>query len=278
MAEQYKPLPPAPESRALVRKKTRLSFVWFIPIVAAVAGAWVAVTRIMSEGPKITISFASADGLEAGKTKIRYKGVDVGTLMTIVLSDDHHHVIATAQMAPKTEHFLVEDTEFWVVRPRISGANVTGLGTLISGAYIGIEIGHSEEDKRDFIALEVPPVIAGGAAGRFFVLNTSNLGSLDLGTPIFFRHLQVGEVAAYELDEGGHQFSVRIFVRSPYDQYITENTRFWQASGIDVKLTASGLNVQTESLLSILIGGLAFETPATGPLLPAAEANTTFTL
>ena len=103
----------------------------------------------------------SAEGLEAGKTKIHYNGVDIGTVTTIELSDDHEHVILTAQMAPKTEAFLVEDTKFWVVRPRISGANVTGLGTLISGAYIGVEIGSSKEDRRDFVALETPPVITG---------------------------------------------------------------------------------------------------------------------
>src|SRR5215470_5888274 len=135
--------PPVPESRAVGRKQTRLSLVWIIPIVAAVAGAWVAVTRILAEGPKISIVFKSAEGLEAGKTKIEYNGVEIGTLETIRLSDDHKHVETTAQMAPKTEDFFVADTQFWVVRPRVSGANISGLGTLISGAYVGMEIGHS---------------------------------------------------------------------------------------------------------------------------------------
>jgi len=187
-------------------------------------------------------------------------------------------VIATAQMTPRTEEFLVEDTRLWVVRPRISGANVTGLGTLISGAYIGMEIGSSKEPKRDFVALETPPVVTGNAPGRFFVLKTSDLGSLDTGTPIFFRRLQVGQVASYVLDKDGKFFTVKVFVRAPYDQYVTANTRFWQASGIDLSLSASGLSVQTQSLLSILIGGIAFEAPATGAVLPVAEANTVFTL
>src|SRR5690242_19391769 len=127
---------PVPESRALSRRRTRISLVWVIPIVAALVGVWVAITRIESEGPKITLVFGSAEGLEAGKTKIEYKGVEVGTITSIQLAPDHQHVLAMAQMAPKTEDLLVEDTKFWVVRPRISGANVTGLGTLISGAYI----------------------------------------------------------------------------------------------------------------------------------------------
>jgi paraquat-inducible protein B len=146
------PTPPSvPESRTALKRRSRLSLVWVIPIVAAIIGVWVAVARVMSEGPKITIVFKSAEGLEAGKTKIHYNGVDVGTLMTIRLSDDHQRVVTTAQMAPKTEGFLVDDTKFWVVRPRISGANVTGLGTLISGAYIGMEIGNSKTDKRRFL-------------------------------------------------------------------------------------------------------------------------------
>ena len=118
-----------------------------VPIVAALAGAWVAVTRILSEGPTITIVFQTAEGLEAGKTKIHYNGVDVGTSPTIRLSDDHQRVIATAQMAPKTEGFLVDDTQFWVVRPRISGANVSGLGTLISGATSAWRSATSKDDE-----------------------------------------------------------------------------------------------------------------------------------
>jgi paraquat-inducible protein B len=278
MPDRDPSLPSFPDSRAVPRKRTRLSLVWVIPIVAALVGAWVAVARILSQGPKITLVFRSAEGLEAGKTKINYRGVDVGTLTTIRLSDDHQRVIATAQMAPRTEDFLLEDTKFWVVRPRISGANVSGLGTLISGAFIGIEIGNSKEERSDFVALETPPVVSVDVPGRFFVLKTPDLGSLDTGTPIFFRRLQVGQVASYELDKDGRFFSVKVFVKAPYDQYVTANTRFWQASGIDVSLSASGLSVQTQSLLSILIGGVAFEAPATGAVLPVAEANTVFTL
>ncbi len=278
MADERTPLPPVPESRAVAKKQTGVSVVWIIPIVAVLVGAWVAVARIRSEGPRIRIVFGSADGLAAGKTKINYRGVEVGTLSTIRLSRDHRRVIALAQMAPGTEDFLVEDTNFWVVRPRISGANVTGLGTLISGAFIGMEIGKSKKEKREFVALETQPVVTGDVPGRFFVLKTGDLGSLDYGTPVFFRRLQIGEVVSYDLDKDGRSFTIRIFVKSPYEQYVTANTRFWQASGVDLQLSANGLSVQTQSLLSILIGGIAFETPANARVLPAAEANTVFTL
>ena len=272
------PLGAVPESRSVPKKRTPISLVWVIPIVAALVGVWVAVTRVLSEGPKITIVFQSAEGLEAGKTKVHFNGVDIGTVSAIRLSEDHQRVIITAQMTPKTEDFLVKDTQFWVVRPRISGANVTGLGTLISGAYIGLEIGASKEQKRDFVGLETPPVITGEVPGRIFVLKTPDLGSLDTGTPIFFRRLQVGQVASYALDADGKALTVQIFVRAPYDQYVNPNTRFWNASGVDVTLSASGLKVQTQSVLSILIGGIAFETDPTLPVVPPAETNAVFKL
>ncbi|MFN8642249.1 MAG: MlaD family protein [Candidatus Binatia bacterium] len=271
-------LPPVPDARTVSRRRTRLSLVWVIPILAAVVGAWVAVARILAEGPTISITFQSAEGLEAGKTKIQYNGVDVGTITAIRLSDDHRGVILSAQMAPRTQALLVDDTHFWVVRPRISGANVSGLGTLISGAYLGMEIGHSSTARRDFAGLEKPPVVTSDVPGRYFVLKTPTLGSLDAGTPLFFRRLQVGEVAEYALDPDGQALSIKVFVKDPYDKFVTADTRFWQASGVDVSLNASGLTVQTQSVLSILIGGIAFETPAAGAGAVPAEANTVFPL
>ena len=193
MSDGRTTVPSVAQSRGVPRNLNKLSLVWIIPIAAAAAGLWVAVTRILSEGPDITITFSSAEGLEAGKTKIRYKGVDVGTVNTIRLSEDHMRVTAKARIAPRTEDFLVEDTQFWVVRPRISGANITGLSTLLSGAYIGMASGSTRKSRRDFVALEIPPAVNEGVPGRFFVLKASSLGSLDIGTPLFFRHLQVGE-------------------------------------------------------------------------------------
>lgn len=267
-----------PEARAVTRRKTHFSVVWVVPAIAAVVAVWVGIAKIRSEGPTITIGFDTAEGLEAGKTKIRYNGVDVGTLTTIRLSDDHRGVVATAEMAPKTEDFLVDDTRFWVVRPRISGANVTGLGTLISGAYVGMDIGSSKSRKGAFTALTTAPVVMRDLPGRFFVLKTSDLGSLDIGTPIYFRRLQVGEVSSYELAADGQSFALKVFVNAPYDHFVTSETRFWHASGIDMSLTAAGLTVQTQSALSILIGGIAFETPLASMAVEPAAADTEFTL
>jgi paraquat-inducible protein B len=278
MPDKEQSLPKVPESKVVPKKRTRLSLVWIIPIVAAVAGVWVAVTKIMSEGPKITITFQSAEGLEAGKTKVQYNGLHIGTVTAIQLAKDHKHVIATAQMNPKSREFLVKDARFWIVRPRVSGLNISGLGTLISGNYIGVAPGQSRESERNFVALENPPWVSGDVPGRFFVLKTPELGSIGEGAPIYFRHLPAGQVVSYELAKGGEGLNVKVFVQAPYDQYVNSNTRFWEASGIDMSLSASGLRIQTESVMSILAGGIAFETPVTGTLLPPAGADAVFTL
>lgn len=266
-----------PEARTVSKKHTKISLVWVIPIVAAVAGVWIAVTRILEQGPEITITFSSADGLEAHKTKIIYNGLTIGELTEIRLTPDRKQVIATAEMHPKTQDFLVKDMKFWVVKPRVTGLNITGLGTLISGYYIGVQPGQSKESERNFIALESPPV-GGDIPGRFFQLQTKELGSLGEGTPIYFRQIQAGQVVSYALDTAGKNLNVKIFVQSPYDQFITTDTRFWNASGVDLSLTAAGLQVRTESVMSILAGGIAFETPVKDSPQPPAPADTLFTL
>jgi paraquat-inducible protein B len=267
-----------PEATGVPKKRLHPSVVWIIPIVAAVIGGWIAVQMVLSRGPTITISFRSAEGLEAGTTKIKYNGVDIGTVSTITISEDRKGVIVTAKMAKESQGMLVEDTQFWVVRARISGGTVSGLGTLLSGSYIGIEVGKSKEKRHAFIGLSVPPVVTGDVPGRFFLLKAENLGSIDYGTPVFFRRIQVGQVVAYQLDKDGRGITANLFIHAPYDQYVNPDTRFWHASGIDVSLTASGIAVHTESVVSILIGGIAFETPSSGPVLPPAEPHTLFTL
>ncbi len=270
-------LPDLPEATARPRR-SRLSVVWIIPIIAALLGGWIAVQKLLAEGPTIEISFASAEGLVAGTTTVKYNGVDVGKLQSLKVSGDRRRIIARVQMAPETKDWLLEDTWFWVVRPRVAGGSITGLGTLLSGSYIGMAIGKGGERTDSFTARDVPPVVAGDAPGRFFLLKAANLGSLDYGTPIYFRRIQVGQVASYSLDEDGRELTVRVFVNAPYDRFVKPDTRFWQASGLDFSLNANGLNVQTESLVSLLIGGLAFDTPAANVEEAAAAAETSFEL
>lgn len=267
-----------PQAVAAPKSRRTIQLVWLIPLIAALVGGWLAIKAILDKGPIITITFATAEGLEANKTKIKFKDVDVGLVTEVRVAPDLSHVIATVEMGKRAAPFLVEDVRFWVVRPRISGGTVSGLGTLLSGSYIGMDVGKSKNLSSAFKGLEVPPVVQTDQAGRQFLLHAPNLGSLDIGSPVFFRRLQAGQVAGYELDKTGTGVTITVFVKQPFDKFVTQNTRFWQASGIDVTLDSTGIRVDTESVVSILIGGLAFETPVGGEQLDPAAAGTKFEL
>ena len=259
-----------PEAVAAAPSRSTLSLIWLIPLVVALIGAWLAAQAILERGPTITIRFKSAEGLEAGKTKIKYKNVDIGEVKTIGLSEDRSAVIVTAQLTKQAESFLVEDTRFWIVRPRIAGGSVSGLTTLLSGAYIGVDAGKSTTDMDHFRGLETPPVVTRDLPGRQFILHGDDLGSLDIGSPVFFRRVEVGQVVAFELDKDGKGVTLKVFVNAPYDKYVTEGTRFWHASGIDVTLDPNGIRVNTESLASLIVGGIAFQAgPGAGRDEPA---------
>ena len=241
-------------------------------------GGWLAVKAIQVRGPTITISFKTAEGLEAGKTKIKYKNVDVGEVKHIVLNPDRSGVVATAELVKEATPYLVEDTRFYVVSAHIAAGGVSGLGTLFSGSYLGVDIGKSTKPRREFTGLEVAPVIAADLPGRQFVLRSGDPCSLDRGSPVFFRRVRVGQVVAQDLDQDGKGVTIKVFVETPYDQYVTTDTRFWQASGIDVTLDATGVRIDTQSLSSIVLGGIAFQAPPDVPVSPAAEPETVFTL
>lgn len=267
-----------PQALAEPARRRPPQLVWIVPAVAALIGGWLAAKAVLERGPTITITFKSAEGLEAGKTKLKFKDVDIGVVSAIALSPDRKAVIATAELSRQAEPLLVEDTRFWVVRARIAAGQVSGLGTLLSGSYIGVDPGRSGKPQREFTGLEVPPIVTRDVPGRQFVLRAPDMGALDIGSPVYFRRVRVGEVVASDLDRDGKGVSFRIFVYAPHDQYVTANTRFWNASGIDVALDVSGLRVRTESLVSVLFGGIAFQAPPDVPPAPPAEADAVFPL
>jgi len=260
------------------RRRFTPQLIWIIPIVAVLVGGWLAAKAILERGPTITIAFKTAEGLEAGKTKIKYKDVEIGVVKTITLSPNRKGIVVTAELSKQSEEFLREDTRFFVVRPRITAGGVSGLGTLLSGGYIGMDIGKSRETRRDFVGLEVAPIVTGEEPGRQFMLRADDLGSTDVGTPVYFRRVTVGQVVATALNKDGKGVTFTIFIQAPYDQYVTKETRFWNASGIDVSLDATGIQVRTESVMSILVGGIAFQVEPDSPPEPPADANTMFTL
>jgi paraquat-inducible protein B len=267
-----------PRATVVPRRRQRISVVWIIPILAAVVAIGIAIQRILSEGPTITIVFTAAQGVEAGKTFIKYKDVNIGQVTAVQLSSDHTKVEVTAKIDKNAGDLMVEDAKFWVVEPRVTLSGVSGLGTLLSGNFIGFEVGKSNSKQRTFTGLEVPPIITSGQPGRQFVLKASDLGSLGIGSPIYYRRLQVGQVIAYDLSSDGAAMDIKIFVNAPYDKFVNPATRFWNASGIDVSVGAGGVDVRTQSLVALLAGGLAFDTPPSAPKTEPAAANAVFTL
>lgn len=269
---------PPPEEAEIHRRRLP-SAIWLLPLVAAFVAAFLAWHTLAERGPTITISWRTGQGLSAGQTKVQHKAVDLGTVRSLRLSDDMTHVIATVEMQRQATRFLTDNARFWIVRPRLSAGNISGIETLLSGAYIELDPGSPDAPaRRDFLGLEDPPAVRSDEPGRTFRLTADRLGSLDSGSPVFFRDIAVGEVLGYELAPDGRQITMKIFVRAPYDSFVHPATHFWNASGVSISLGANGVELNLESLRAVLAGGVAFDTEADGLDAPPASTDTTFAL
>ncbi|PXX51542.1 paraquat-inducible protein B [Pseudomonas sp. LAMO17WK12:I10] len=260
-------------SKAIIETRSfKVSLVWLVPIVAVLVGLSMVIHSMSQDGPTITVNFNTGAGLSANKTDVKYRNVVIGRVIEVALSRDQKSVDATIKLAKEAEHFTREDSKFWVVRPRIGTSGVSGIDTLLSGDYIGADIGQAKTHVKHFKGLEIPPPITYGEPGKRFTLTGRDLASLDIGSPVYFRKIPVGQVVAYSLDPAGKGVNIEVFVRAPNDVYVTENTRFWNASGIDIDVGSNGFAVKTESLSSMLVGGIAFRAPEYSPNdQPAAE-------
>ncbi|NUF64970.1 MCE family protein [Acinetobacter bereziniae] len=243
------------------KARWRPALIWLVPFIALLIALSLAAKAILDTGPTIEVSFRTAEGLVAGKTTVRYKQVDIGLVRQIDLSDDRSHVIAKIELRKDASNFAAKDSRFWVVRPRVGTGGISGIDTLLSGAYIEVDGGKAEQKQETFTGLEVPPVVASDIPGKVFFLKAQDLGSLDIGAPIYYRKINVGQITAYKLANDGKSVELQTFIQSPYDKFVTTDARFWQASGVDVSLNASGFNLDTQSLASIVAGGIAFGYP-----------------
>lgn len=267
-----------PDAVDYAKRPRSSQLIWLIPLIALLIGLFLAVRFYLEKGPVVTISFKSGEGIEAGKTKIRYKNVQIGLVRSVTIAKENSSVLVTADISRDAARFLKADTSFWVVRARITGSSITGLGTLTGGSYIGMDVGSSQENRLEFTGLDTPPVVTMDVPGRQFTLHAADLGSLTVGSPLFYRHLQVGEVVAVNLDQNGETILLQVFVREPYDKYVRKNSVFWHASGIDFRMDAGGMTVNTESLLSIVMGGIAFQARENFDEAAQAEQGHHFTL
>ncbi|MFW1982191.1 intermembrane transport protein PqiB [Acinetobacter guillouiae] len=261
---------PEPEKN---KGRWRPSLIWLIPFIALLIGLSLAVKAVLDTGPTINVAFRTAEGLVAGKTTVRFKQVDIGLVRQIDLADDHSHVIAKIELRKDASNFAAKDSRFWVVRPRIGASGVSGIDTLLSGAYIEVDGGKAEQKQDEFTGLEVPPVISSDVPGKIFFLKANNLGSLDIGSPIYYRQINVGQITAYQLAKDGKSVELQTFIQAPYDKFVTTDARFWQASGVDVSLSASGFKLDTQSLVSIIAGGIAFGYPENSHAAVASDQS-----
>lgn len=272
----------APPERDLHRAKAspqaRFSPIWIVPIVAILIGAWLVYDNYRSRGPQVTLVMPNAEGIEAGSTLIKTRNVQVGRVEGVRLSDDLGTTIITARMSPDTEPMLVEDSRFWVVKPRVGREGISGLGTVLSGAYLQLEPGSSDEARREFRVSDTPPVAPAGAAGLRISLVSQLGNSLRVGDPVTYQGYTVGRVEEATFDAETRRMRHRVFIEAPYDALVTDSARFWPASGVDLRLDSEGFRVNVASLEALLGGGVTFGVPDDLPAGSAAAPGDTFTL
>jgi paraquat-inducible protein B len=265
--------------RSRIDRRRRLSLIWAIPVITLIIGGWLAWQNISERGQLITIIFETAEGLSAGQSHVRHKDVDMGVVKNIALTPDHRRVQVTVRMNKEATPLLTDGALFWVVRPRFFAGSISGLQTLISGSYIDLlPAPPGGAAKTNFVGLENPPVLQSDVPGRTFLLVANRIGSLNLGSPVMFRDLEVGEVLGWEVQDMARNIVIHVFVREPFDKYVHDNSVFWNASGATVQLGANGLKFQVESLRAIVLGGVAFDTPEDPRINSESPADHAFPL
>jgi paraquat-inducible protein B len=248
-------------------------------VVAIAIGAWLAWDTLSKRGPTIKVSFESAEGLQAGQSQLKFKDIVFGTVQGPVLTPDHSRVLVTIATTRQAEPLLTDRTVFWVVKPRLFAGNISGFETLLSGSYIGMLPSRTAGmPQTTFTGREDPPVLEATVPGRVFLVKAKRLGSISLGSPVFFRDLDAGEVLGWDIEDMAESVTIRAFVRAPYDSYVQDESRFWNASGLSMKLGGQGVQLQVESLRAVLLGGIAFDTPSAQSASPVSVADHVFPL
>lgn len=255
-----------PHASANVIPIKSISKIWLVPIIAFLVGGWMVYYQWQNQGPLITIELSSAEGIEPGKTKIKSRNVEIGEVKKITLKQESDGVIINARMNKTVTDLLRKDSEFWVVTPRISISGVSGLTTLLSGPYIEFSPGESEEKLLNFVGLDEPPVTPLGTPGLFITLSSNEEFAFEKGDPVIYKGLTVGQFEDVYFNFEERAVYYNVFIKAPYHQLITANTRFWNASGVRVDLASTGITVQTGNLETLLTNGVTFGVPEGMPL------------
>lgn len=266
----------SPAATPEYRAAQRWNIVWVVPILALLIGGWMIYRSLSAQGPVAQVRFETADGIAAGKTEVRCRSVKVGIVKNVKLADDLKSVLIYLELEPDSGGLLRKGTGFWVVRPRVSTTDVSGLGTLLTGAYIELDPGPSDaESLARFQGLETPPATNRKIPGRRLVLTAEQAGSLVAGSPIYYRGFEVGRIESRNLDLSGQRVTYDAFIREEYSSLIKENTRFWNTSGVDISAGADGFKLRTPSLQAMFSGGATFGVPdGIAPGNPAVDGST----
>ena len=261
-----------------IKEGRQFNTIWIIPLVALVLGIYMVIHTFMTEGPDITIAFKTAEGLTAGKTKIKYRNVQMGLVTEVELTEDYEGVIAHVKMDLQAKPLLREDTEFWVVTARIGLGNISGLDTLLSGAYIELAPGAGKDGTRQFAALERPPLTPKDSPGLHLQLTSDRATSVSTGDVVLYKGYRVGRVESTEFDSEIRKVRYVIFIDAPFHELVDSSVRFWNYSGVTLHAGADGFKVSAGSLETIMLGGVAFAHPPGIPAGEAVESETEFKL
>lgn len=263
---------------ARIASTSRISKIWLVPLAAVVIGAWMVFYQWSNQGPLITIELPSATGIEVNKTPIKVRDLEVGQVKKITLNPDLDGVLVEARIDASAAHLLTEKTDFWVVAPRISFSEVSGLNTLLSGSYIAMSADDSGAEQFNFIALNRPPVTPSGTPGLHVTLKSDDQFAYKSGDPIIYKGFKVGEFEDAVFDINDRVVYYDAFIEAPYHRLITNNTRFWNVSGVRFRLESSGITVETGSLETLLANGITFGIPEGVPAGEKVSENANFTI
>ncbi|WP_191059238.1 PqiB family protein [Geminicoccus harenae] len=263
-------------ARAVPRARKTFGIVWLVPLIALALALWVGWASWSARGPVITVTFQTASGIEAGKTRLRYRDIDVGQVDSVTIAQDLRSVDVTIQVQAEAERLISETSRFWVVRPRFGGGQISGLETLVSGAYIELDPGAGGAAETTFSGLETPPRVRSDMPGRPFVLRAASLGGVSIGSPVLFRGITVGEITDVEPPTDREDLAIHMFIRQPYAELVRTTSRFWRERGIDFSVSAEGVRFSIGNFETLWRGGVVFDAPPGGEIATAGQSFALF--
>jgi paraquat-inducible protein B len=246
--------------QAKIAEQTRISIIWIVPLIAAIAAGWLVFKNVRAAGPVITIRFNDGDGLQANQTVLKYRGVRIGEVQSVRLAKDAAHVEVEARLTASAKNLARDKSVFWIVRPEVGAGGLSGLETIVSGPYIQVQPGDGGEQKH-FIGAEDPPILNQSKSGLEIILKTPQINTLSIGSPVFYRGIEVGAVEYFVLSNNATEVEIHALIEPAFAPLVRQDSQFWNAGGISMRLKFFGINISAENFKSLVIGGIAFATP-----------------